>query len=186
MTNHPPELNRRLRRMLARHQRRPKHQPRTIVLDTVRLAMSGAGAITAAERDLALAPARAAFKALREGVATFEQWDALDSVLLIAIQIEELGIVRGLREHLQAAATALAEIRRRVDAVGAWGSRTTLYFQEIEALREALHLVDFQLQNLSLSELQQAANRAANKIRGRAHPVTAADTLPQPKQERLL
>jgi hypothetical protein len=188
-------MNRQQRRAAARQRRqgtRPGRAPTVRAdVDTLDLAMRRAGRLTAAERCTVLDPTRAAFKALREGVATFEQWAYVSSAVTVAQAIEDQGVVRGFRAHLDAAERAIDAVFQRVnEAQGgpSWGRATTLYFQEIEALDEALHWHDWQLQHLSGAEFHAVVRVAERHIRaagGQAiehRPITT----PQPTQENLL
>lgn len=110
---------------------------------------------TAAELEQILQPLRDAHKALREGVATELQWTVLDSSVAIGRAIEDLGVVRGLREHIRTTEQALEGIRKRAMASGAW-KPTALYYQELDDVAEWVRLHAYQLEQLSAGELKQA------------------------------
>jgi hypothetical protein len=188
-----PGLNRQMRRLQMRAQRKrgPVRRPREIMANAAEVVANRASLLTQPERERCLSPARDGFKALREGVATFDQWAGVSSAVTMALAIEDQGKVRGLREHFEAAERALDAVWQRVEdhpGGASWGRRTTLYFDEIAAIREAVHLHDFQLQHVSVSELHQATEKARHNVRaagGREIPAPA-NSLPQPTQQRLV
>ncbi len=110
-------------------------------------------------------PMRACLKAVREGVATQLQFEVLQSSMVIAEAIEHSGIVRGLADHIASALQACSAIEARALTSGAW-RQTALYFQELDALATAVDLHEYQLQQLSASELhrivQQTMARTAS------------------------
>ncbi|WP_372826500.1 hypothetical protein [Polaromonas sp.] len=165
-------------------------RPKPIMANAIEVVTLRATRLTDTERGQVLQGAQAAFKALREGVATQEQWVHLSDLVCAANAIETQGVVRGIHEHLAAAGNALDAVWRRVQA-GArgsdWGRCTTLYFDEIGALDTALFLHDHQLQQLAVSEYHAALRTAKRDPRATAATATmAADSLPVPVQENLL
>lgn len=146
------------------HGRKPR-RPRPIIADTFRRARDNAVRLSEAEVQDTMAPARVCLRRLREGTATEDQHTVLASQIMVAIEIERGGIVRGLHEHLGAAMQALASIRARALASGAWRP-TALYFHELDALREAVALHEFQLRQLSAGELAAAAKKLIARTRG--------------------
>ena len=145
--------------------------------------------LTDDERRQILAPATSAFQSLREGVATFEQWDDLHSLVLLALTIEAQGVVRGLREHFTAAERAMEAIYKRVNdgAGGAtWGRATALYFDEIRVLQDALELHAYQLSHLSLGELRAATGALVRRLQAAGGQVLPGAPAAVPRQERLL
>jgi len=114
--------------------------------------------LTAAEVHATLAPAWACLARLREGVATEDQHTVLATHLAIAMAIEDSGIVRGMREHFASAQAALAGIRARALASGAWLPQQ-LEFHEIDALAEAVDLHRHQLAYVSSGELRDITAR---------------------------
>ncbi len=185
--------NREQRRQAAREARRTPPAPRRYVpiTNAMEYVTLRATALTQAERVAMLQPARDGFKALREGVATYLQWAHVAGAVAVALAIEEQGKIHGLKEHLQAADQALAAVCKRVqDGVSgsSWGRCTTLYFDEIAALREALHLHDFQLKRLAVSELRAAIEKARLDVRalGGQEITPTAESQPEHIQEKLL
>lgn len=141
------------------HGRKKPRQPRS-VRNPIDHAILGATKLTAAEVQGTLATALECEARLREGVATDDQHTVLYTILLIAQGIEDSRIVRGLREHIASALQAMAAIRARATAAdaGAWHPVVPDY-HEIDAIRTALHLHEFQLQQLSAGELHAVAKK---------------------------
>lgn len=139
------------------HGRKPR-RPRAINANVLGSVICRAARLTEAEVRDTIAPARASLNRLREGVATEDQHTVLASSLMVAMEIERGGVVRGLHEHIAAGLAALGSIRARALASGAWRP-TALYFHELGALREAVDLHEFQLRQLSAAELTAAAKR---------------------------
>jgi hypothetical protein len=159
-------LNRATRRAQVKAQRYSTARvPRPVTPDTMRLATARATTSTADEIESVMAPTRAAFKALREGVATEQQWAILAGGVSVAIRVEHHGAaVRGYGGHLKAAEDALQGIYLRAMATGAWRP-TALYWQEIDALDEFVSLHKFQLEHLSNAEIRDATDKVASTIR---------------------
>ncbi len=134
------------------HGRKPR-KPRPINANAFKTALYRATCLTEAEIRETIAPARQCFDRLREGVATEDQHTVMHTCLLVALAIEASGIVRGLQQHLDSAAAALESIRARALASGTWRP-TSLYFHELDALRDAVDLHSHQLRFLSAGELQ--------------------------------
>lgn len=134
------------------HGRKPR-KPRVINANAFRTALYRATRLTDDEIRDTIAPARQCFARLREGVATEDQHTVLHTCLQVALAIEASGIVRGLRQHLDSAMAALETIHTRAMASGTWRP-TSLYFHELDALRDAVDLHYHQLRLLSAGELQ--------------------------------
>lgn len=139
------------------HGRKPR-KPRAADRYAFGSAILKASRLTPGEIATTIAPARECEKRLREGVATEDQHTVLHTVLLIAQGIEESGIVRGLHEHIAAALQAMAAIRTRALASGAWRP-TALYYYELGAIREAVDLHEYQLRQVSCGELHAIARK---------------------------
>ena len=120
--------------------------------------------LTAAEVHTTLAPAWACLASLRDGVATEDQHTVLATHLAIAMAIEDSGIVRGMREHFDSAMAALAAIRARALASGAWLPQQ-LEFHEIDALAEAVDLHRHQLAYVSSGELRDITAKLIARTR---------------------
>lgn len=141
------------------HGRRPR-KPRQLNTRTLATALLRASCLTDAEVRDTIQPAQQCLDRLREGVATEDQHAVMHTCMQIALDIEATGIVRGLQQHLQTAMQALERIRARARALasGSWRP-TSLYFDELDALRVAVDLHRFQLQQLSAGELHTITAR---------------------------
>lgn len=137
------------------HGRKPR-RTRPINANPFGSALRGAARLTPAEIADTMAPAHECEKRLREGVATQDQLIVLHTQLRIAMGIEHSRIVRGLREHLASALAALDAIEVRSLKSGAWRP-SALYYHELDAIHTAVHLHEFQLQQVSAGELHQVA-----------------------------
>lgn len=139
------------------HGRKPR-KPRVINVNAFGTALFRASLLTDAEVQQTIEPALTCLTRLREGVATEAEHTILHTCMTVAMAIEHSGIVRGLAEHLNAALQALASIRARALASGAWRP-TALYFHELDALREAVTFHEFQLRKLSAGELHSITKK---------------------------
>lgn len=108
-----------------------------------------------------LRPTRPALVALREGVASEQQWHILASAVETALAIDSRGVVKGMRGHLLLGEQALAGIRLRAMDGGTW-CPTPLYLQEIDDVTEAMRMHEYQLE-------QMGASRVARALRAMAH-----------------
>lgn len=106
-----------------------------------------------------LRPTRPALVALREGVATEQQWHTLASAVETALAIDSRGVVKGLRGHLLLGEQALAGIRLRAMDSGTW-CPTPLYLQELDDVTEALRLHEYQLEQMGASRIARALRAA--------------------------
>lgn len=95
---------------------------------------------------------------LREGVATELQVQALRTTMLIALEIERLGYVRGMSGHIEAALIAIKAVITRGAEFGTWHA-PQLQLYELDAISNMVDLHDHQLRQLSAGELQQATKR---------------------------
>ena len=135
---------------------RPPQPRHKAYVDTMGKALKRASTLTTSEIADTMAPARACEKRLREGVATQDQLIVLRTQLRIAMGIEHTGIVRGLREHLTTALQALDKIEDRSSTGHTW-RQSPLHYYELDAIRTAVHLHEFQLKQVSAGELRQVA-----------------------------
>lgn len=145
--------------MSANKKPRKAYRPRRMAYDNMQVAMSRAAVTHPADRKQILAILSSALKALREGVATEMQWAIASGSVTLALAIERQGVVRNLKAHLDAANDALNVIRARAMQTGVW-TRTSLYFNELDALRDFYTLHTFQINNLSRAEFLAALNAA--------------------------
>lgn len=90
-----------------------------------------------------------AMRALREGVATEQQWSIAAGGVTLALAIDRRGIVPGLRGHIKAAEQALQDIHARAlrTGRGRW-VRVTLDLNELDALQTFMDLHAMQVRKL--------------------------------------
>ena len=127
-------------------------------IPTMARARRAVAKLTAPEIADIINPLQQCEKHLREGVATEDQVLVLSTAIRIALAIEEQGIVRGLRHHLQPALDALEAIHTRANATGRWVP-TALWFYELDAVRVGMEMYGHQLRHLSARELHQAVRK---------------------------
>lgn len=108
--------------------------------------------LTPAEVAETMGSLRTAFAHMREGVATHNEYVVLHSNMLIANEIERIGIVRGLQEHIAAALQACASYQERSGYAESW-SPSDIHFHELDALSTMLDLHEYQLQQLTAREV---------------------------------
>lgn len=130
--------------------------------------------LTPAEVAETMGPLRTAFAHICEGVATEDEFIVLWSAFQVAQEIEAQGIVRGLHEHIAAALQACQayEVRSTTDL--AW-KPCPLDFHEIDAMREMLHLHEYQLQQLTAGELHESARRLIARTQSQGGQVYQAE-----------
>lgn len=150
---------------------RKAYRPRPVTADTMKLALHHAAKPLPNDREEVLDMLRSAIKALREGVATEQQWAIAAGAVTVALAIERQGIVRGLMEHLQAAGRALEGIHARAmhEGSGQW-VRATLYYQELDTLTTFMDLHAYQLDQLGRAEFLAAMDKAQR------HTIKEGDT----------
>lgn len=142
------------------HGRKPR-RPRWFG-NPLAVAMNGASKMHPADVEATMHPMRECAKRLREGVATHDQLTVLRTQVLVALAIEDSGIIKGLRGHFQLAEQHLSQIEDRALASGAWRP-TGLYFYELDSINEAVRLHEFQLQQLSAGEVHRIAAKFIRK-----------------------
>ena len=137
------------------HGRRKPRKPR-LLRNPIEHAMFGAAKLLPCEIKSTLSGALECEARLREGVATEDQHTVVYTMLHVARGIEDTGVVRGLREHIDTALRAMEAVRDRAMASGQWRPEP-MAFEEMDAVREALRLNEFQLQHISAGELKAVA-----------------------------
>lgn len=135
------------------------------------LAMLRATKLTPAEVAETMAQANHCFARVREGVATEEQHTALHTVLALAMGIEDSGVVKGLREHLDSALRSMDAVRDRALASGAWCC-APLFLHELDAIATAVELHEYQLRHVSSGELQRVTRKLVAQTLSRGGAVT--------------
>lgn len=143
--------------------------------------------LTHAEVAETMGSLRTAFAHMREGVATHNEYVVLHSSMLIAKEIEQMGVVRGLQEHITAALLACASYQERSGFAENWAP-SDMHFHELDALGAMLDLHEYQLQQLTAREVHQAAQRLIARTKSAGGDVYQADnsmtTLTPHKQEQ--
>ena len=152
-------------------QRKPRRPRWPAIVNTLGIATEGASKMRRSDVDQLLGAVANAFKAMREGVGSMHHWSVLAGTLDVSLAIERQGVVRGLREHLTSAETALKAIYSRANSTGDWRP-TALYFHELDSVREFVDLYSFQMKNLSRSEFEQVINTATSQIRSKGDKAT--------------
>ena len=139
------------------HGRKPR-KPRAADPFAFGTALTKAARLTPGEVATTIAPARACATLLSQGVATEDQHTVLHTAFQIAQGIEDSGIVRGLLEHIASALAAMDAIRARALATGTWRP-TALHYYELDAIRTALDLHEYQLRQVSAGEVHAIARK---------------------------
>jgi hypothetical protein len=140
-----------------------RRHARPTAVNNLQIALAAATRFTPAELKHLLAPIQGALVSMRTGMATEMQWMHLASVTAIALSIERLGVVRGLKAQLDEADQLLAVIRQRATRSGAWAA-PVLYGHEITAIETLVHLHTFQAQTLSAGEYRAAWQHASAEV----------------------
>lgn len=125
---------------------------------TLDVARQRASRLTEAEIAETTAPHRLAAQRLREGVATEKEHNIFLTMVLISLAIEDSGLIRGMRLHLEATKAALQAIGDRARAAGTWRTGA-LSFSELEAIDTALWLHTEQLRHLAWIELHNIVKK---------------------------
>lgn len=141
---------------LPRYRIPPRRQPAPV--DTMFKAQVRASRLTEAEIRETMDAVRHCATRVREGVATELQVQTLRTTMLIALEIERLGYVRGMRGHIEAALIAIKSALTRGIETGEWRP-TQLQLYELDAITSAVDLHDHQLRQLTAAELQTATKR---------------------------
>ena len=158
-----------------------KTKPRTRrrvwpLLDPVRVALNNATALTPEEKARLLTPPKNAYEALRRGQCTEDQWVELAHCCQVAICIEDGGIVKGLRDRLNAADQTLGDIYARATAQpGTPWRAPTLYARELDTVQTMLTAFEFQTGQLSAQEYRAAVNLAIAHQRQRGGELRAVN-----------
>lgn len=150
---------------------RKAYRPRQVAINTLDIALHHAAVPSKEDRATVTEPIKNSLKAIREGVASHDDWSLISGSVQAALAIERKGIVRGLQEHLQSAEKALQSMYNRAMASGEW-KPTALYFHELDALTAFAGLHKFQISKLGRSELNKAIKVAERQVRKDGHVPT--------------
>lgn len=134
-----------------------------IAVNNLQVALAASTRFTKDELEHLLKPVRHALVVMRSGTATEIDWMHLASVTAIALSIERLGVVRGLKAQLEDADQLLAEIRQRAMRTGSW-QPPVLYGHEITAIATLVHVHTFQAETLSAGEYRKAWQHASAEV----------------------
>ena len=147
--------------MSANKKPRKAYRHRPVTAHTMTLATHFAAKPSAADRAEVLGELHKAIQALREGVATEQQWSIVAGSVTVALAIERQGIVRGMHGHFKVIEQALQDIYDRALRIGGgrW-VRVTLYFNELDALADLLTFHSFQVKQLGRAEFLAAIDAA--------------------------
>ncbi len=167
------------------HGRKPRRPRWPATNETLAIARHRAQLLSKTNKLAIMTPLQCAFTALREGVATEIQWCVIAGNITIALAIEEVGVIRGLRGHLEAADRALEGIQRRALASGAWRP-TALFYQELDDVRVGIHLHKEQLEVIARGEYLRAVDVAEAQVRSQGGQVIqATDSRPPQVQSQM-
>lgn len=145
----------------ARHR---KHTAdRRIVYNALDIAKSNAKKLSVAECNDLIALFLGSTEALREGVATEQDWCVVAIQLAVATEIEAQGKVRGMQGHFLVIKNLVQKIYDRATQTGIWKC-TSLNFIELDALSLLIDLHKFQIKQLSRSEYLSAVNKLRRRI----------------------
>lgn len=135
-----------------------RRKPAPPAVSTMRKATLRAARLTEAEIHDIMKSVHHCARQLREGVASELHVEVLRTTMLLARAIEDLGVVRGMAGHIDAAVVALSAIRDRAMETGAW-LPANLRLHELDAIACMVDLHDHQLRQVSAAELQRATKR---------------------------
>ena len=139
---------------------------------TMRKAMLNASRLTPAEIDSATKPALISLQALQEGRATENHACVIHTAIAVAEEIERQGVVRGLKDVWSRADAAMQDIYARALQTGSWQlAAADAAHGELHAIKEAMRLHRFQLEQLSAQELARAVNKLIARQQSQGKPV---------------
>lgn len=152
--------------MSAHKPRQPRWRPTG---DVMLLAKHRASKPRESDIEQVLDVLRAAHSAMRQGIATEQQWSVVAGCLDVALAIERQGVVRGLQEHLASAEKALQAVH---DRAGPEWRATSMHWHELDAVNTFVDLHAFQVKQLGLAEYLKAIASAQGAVRSRGERAT--------------
>lgn len=155
---------------------RKAYRPKPVTASTLELALHFAAKPSKQDREEVLSLLGSSVQALRQGVATAHDWSVAAGSVGVAQAIERRGIVRGLREHIETAEQALQSIHDRAMRTGQW-HRTSLWFNEMDALANFLEIHTFQVDQLGRGEFLAAIEDAQKQTTAQGHTATVVRDL---------
>lgn len=135
--------------------RKTTRRRRTALTNPIALALHKATGFTSLELSRIEAQLRDHFGALRSGGGTRYHFAGVCTACELGLAIESRGIVRGLRDQLQAAERLLLELKSKAEIGGGW-INPILTGPQLSQLDELIDLHLFQLKQLSYGEYQAA------------------------------
>ncbi|MFM0405248.1 hypothetical protein [Paraburkholderia dipogonis] len=124
--------------------------------------MAGAHLLPEAKRAELFDPVLQAFEALRQGMASMEQWFTVDNGLRLSEALISLNIGNNLAEAIRAGRDALKGVGDRLRATGS----STCRAAELAFIREATELYQIQLRLCTQAEMSKAVRHVKNVING--------------------
>ena len=133
---------------------------------TLSVARARASRATDDEITTYLAPLRASFEALRQGIGRGEHVRILFALYWVGTALETTGGIGGLQDEIEAYGQTLEAIERRCFNADTqtWG-QITLHAQELAQLRNGIELHDTQLLNCTWGEFMKARELACSLCR---------------------
>jgi hypothetical protein len=139
-----------------------RYSPKLVSANALEWAMAGAHLLPVVKRDELFEPVAQAFAALRESIASMEQWYTIDNGLRLAEALICLNIGNNL-------APQIVDGRRALDAVGLrlrTSGSSTCRAGELALIREATELYKIQLGLCTQAEMSKAVRSVRHKING--------------------
>ena len=157
-------MNREMRRMATRT--KPAGRVcKPVAVNTMDMAKWRAARINKDDVREIMSSLLTSFKALREGLASDNDWALLASATNTAQAIEKLGVVRGLHAQFRLTELALQAVEQRATASGGWRA-PVLHAHELDDIRAGLEFHRYQLLQLSNGEMMQAIAAAQAEVIG--------------------
>jgi hypothetical protein len=120
--------------------------------------------LTPAEVARIMQPCQAALQAMRTASATYHQWVVLCTAGHVAEAIEDGGIIRGQREIISDANTALDAIGQRAGVTPDRWAPPTLRGPELQALADLVAAHSRQVRELTYGEYTRATDLAVARV----------------------
>lgn len=122
-----------------------------------------------------LTPAQESISALIQGRATYDDWAKALGMLSMVQAINDLGVIRGVTGHVEAARLALNCCGHRAAESGEWKS-PALTFEERDSLDDIYSLYKTQVEQLTFGEYTRAFNLAKSRLESAKMNIEVADT----------
>lgn len=145
--------------MAGRTKRKTRRNPRELQ-SPIAIAINSATRLTDSERDSVMQPRNESLDALRRGASTELHWIHLATCAAVAKSIEDHGVVKGLRDYIDAADEALLRIAERAHSKSGIWQAPTCYAGELAAIDTLLEMHAFQIKQLSAGEYLSAIGLA--------------------------